>query len=590
MNRKIVSLILAVLLSTGIFFVLVPQSGRASSTPTTLTVGIISPGAITNLNPWEAGGQSAVTTDQLRGLYYLTLLLQAPNGTLMPQLAQSWSANANGSVYTFNLRPNLKWSDGTPLTASDVVYSFRLLQQHPLFDTLNGFIIAPLLQNVTALNTTSVQFTLKHPFSPFLDYASLGKYIVPEHIFSKIANITAYTGSSSPVGDGPYMLVNWTAGATVLHYKANPYFYMGKPKIANLAVELLSPTANIPALLQTGEITLAQPAPSQVAALSGVSHVGISLSPGISIVGSYFDPAGLFMFDDALYPYNITSVRQAIAYAINRSQIVQLALNGYGTPGNQGQLPPSLSQWIPATLPNYTFNPAKARSMLLGLGFKNGSNGYLTFPNGTAWTPKIMDVGGTASSIVSIIVQNLHAAGIDASESVVTIGTIVNALEYGTFDMLLLGTSRPPIPDFVLGVFVTNSVTPVGKQELDYHGWARWSNQTVWNDLNQARNVSAFSQQYALYSNAQQIMAEQVPLIVLYYGQNIWAYSNATIGGWGPAAQGYQFPQAPLLMSLHGPATVSQPNNTYVYYAAAGVIAVLAVIGVAVYVVRKRQR
>ena len=589
MNKKIVSLLIAVLLSTSIFFVLVPESDRASSTPVTLTVGIVSPGAITNLNPWEAGGQSAITTDQLRGLYYLTLMLQAPNGTLMPQLAQSWSANANATVYTFNLVPNLKWSDGTPLTANDVVYSFRLLQQHPLFDTLNGFIVGSLLKNVTALSSTSVQFTLTHPFSPFLDYASLGKYIVPEHIFSAISNITAYTGSSSPVGDGPYLLVNWTPGSTVLHYKANPYFYMGKPKIANLAVELLSPTANIPALLQTGEITLAQPSPSQVAALSGVSHVGVSVSPGISIVGTYFDPAGLFMFDDALYPYNITTVRQALAYSINRTQIVQLALNGYGTAGNQGQLPPSLSQWIPSTLANYTFNPSKARSMLLGLGFKNGSNGYLTFPNGTAWTPKIMDVGGTASSVVSVIVQNLHAAGIDASESVVTIGTIVHALEYGTFDMILLGTSRPPIPDFVLGVFVTNSVTPVGTQELDYHGWARWSNQTVWNDLNQARNVSGFSQQYQLYANVQQIMATQVPLIVLYYGQNIWAYSNATISGWGPAAQGYQFPQAPLLMSLHGPATVATSNNGAVY-AAAGLVVVLAVIAVAVYVLRKRQR
>ncbi len=589
MNKKIMSLLIAVLLSSSIFFVAVPGSSRASSTPVTLTVGIVSPGAITNLNPWVAGGQSAITTDQLRGLYYLTLLLQAPNGTLMPQLAQSWSANANASVYTFNLRPNLKWSDGTPLTASDVVYSFNILKQHPLFDTLNGFVIASLLQNVTAVSTTTVKFTLTHPFSPFLDYAALGKYIVPEHVFSTISNISAYSGSSSPVGDGPYMLVNWTAGATVLHYRANPYFYMGKPKIENLAIELLSPTANIPALLQTGTLTLAQPAPSQVAALKGVSHTGISLSPGISIVGTYFDPAGLFMFDDALYPYNVTAVRQAISFGINRTQIVQLALNGYGTPGNQGQLPPSLSQWIPPNLPNYTFNPGKARSMLLAIGFKNGSNGFLTFPNGTAWTPQIMDVGGTASSIVSVIVQNLHAAGIDASESVVTIGSIVKGLEYGTFDMILLGTSRPPIPDFVLGVFVTNSVTPVGTQELDYHGWARWSNQTVWNDLSQARNVSGFSQQYQLYSNAQQIMATQVPLIVLYYGQNIWAYSNATISGWGPAAQGYQFPQAPLLMSLHGPATVSTSSNGLVY-AAAGLIVVLAVIAIAVYVVRKRQR
>ncbi len=580
------------MLSTA-FFVSASDRATASTSTTstsgTLTVGIVSPGAITNLNPWLAGGQSAITTDQLRGLFYITLLLQAPNGTLMPQLAQSWSSNANATVYTFNLRPNMEWSDGTPLNASDVVFSFNVLLQNPLFDTLNGFLVASLIKKVTALNSTAVRFTLVHPFSPFLQYAGLGKYIVPAHVFSQVSNLSNYTGSANPVSDGPYMLVNWSAGATVLHYKANPHFYLGKPKIENIAVELLSPTANIPALLQTGEITLAQPTPSQVAGLKGQSNIGVSFSPGVSILSTYFDPAGLLMFDDALYPYNVTLVRQAIATSINRTQIVDLALNSYGTAGSQGQLPTSLTQWIPPNLPNYTFNPAKARAMLQSIGFKNGTNGYLEFPNGTAWQPQIMDTGGSASSVVSVIVQNLKAAGIDASESVVTIGSIVKGLQYGNFDMILLGTSRPPIPDFVLGVFVTNSVTPVGTQELDYHGWARWSNATVWNDLNQARNVSSFTQQYNLYANAQQIMAQQEPLVTLYYAQNIWAYSNATIHGWSKVApQGYQFPQAPLLMALGVPSASSgSPVNTT--YLVIGVIAVLAIIGVAVYAVRKRK-
>lgn len=576
----------------GIFVIsglaVVSTGARAASAPV-LTVAIVNSGPITNLNPFYPGGESATAASQLTGLTYLSMLLQAPNGTLMPQLVQTWTINSNGTVFTFNLRPNLKWSDGTPLTANDVVFTFNVFINSPLLDSFNGFIVGTLIQNVTALSATQVQFTLKHPFSPFLQYATLGKVIVPEHIWSKVSNITNYSNTGTPVGDGPFIAQNFASGQSVIHYAVNQYYYGTKPKLGGIAVQILSSSSNIEGLLQTGAITLAQPATSQLSALKGIANMHISLAPGNSIFGTYFDPAGLLMYDNMLYPYNITQVRQALAYAINRTQVVQLGLNGYGTPGSQGQMPPSLTQWIPTNLPNYTYNPTLARNMLLQLGFKNGTNGYLEFPNGTAWTPTIMDTGGANSQIVAVLVQNLQAAGIDASESVVTIGVLVSALEYGNYDMLLLTTSRPPIPDFVLGVFTSNTTTPVGQQELDYHGWTRWSNSTVWNDLQQARSVGNFSGQYALYSEVQSIFATQLPLITLFYGSSIWAYSNATIQGWAPATQGYQFPQAPLVTSLTGPSTTAPANYTLVYVGI-GILVVVIVAVAAVTILRRRQR
>lgn len=569
--------------------IVVSNNAKATTAPV-LTVGIVNPGPITNLNPFYPGGESATAASQLTGLSYLSLLLQAPNGTLMPQLAQSWSVNSNGTVFTFNLRPNMKWSDGSPLTANDVVFTFHVYMNSPLLDSFNGFIVGSLIKNVTAVSTTQVRFTLVHPFSPFLQYASLGKVIVPEHIWSKVSNITNFSNTGTVVGDGPFIPQNFSSDQTVIHYAVNPYYYGTKPKIGGVAVQILSSSSNIESLLQTGAIELAQPATSQLSALKSLPKMHLSLAPGNSIFGTYFDPAGLLMYDNMLYPYNITQVRQALAYAINRSQVVQLGLNGYGTPGSQGQMPPSLKQWIPSSLPNYTYNPTLARKMLLNLGFKNGTNGYLEFPNGTAWTPTIMDTGGANSPIVAVLVQNLKAAGIDASESVVSIGVLVSALEYGNFNMLLLTTSRPPIPDFVLGVFTSNSTTPVGQQELDYHGWTRWTNSTVVNDLAQARQVGNFSGQYALYSQVQSIFATQLPLITLFYGDSIWAYSNATLQGWGPAVQGYQFPQAPLLTSLSGPTTTTPSSNNTPLYAGIGIVVVIVVAVAAIVLSRRRQR
>ncbi len=560
----------------------------ASAAPSSsLTVGLVSAGPIIALNPFFPGGQSAVVISQLTGLIYESLLLQSPNGTLMPQLAKSWSVNSNATVFVFNLRSGLRWSDGTPLNASDVAYTFNVFRSNSLLDAFNGFIVGPLIKNITVLNSTAVEFTLTHPYSLFLEYAGLGKVIVPEHVYSKLQNITSFTNSGSPVGDGPYMLVNWTPGSSVLHFVPNPDYYGVKPKIQNLFVQILSPTANIPALIQTGEIDLAQPSPSQVSALKGMANINVVVSPGISIFGTYFEPAGLLMFDDALYPYNLTAVRQAIAYSINRSQVVELGLDGFGVPGNQGQLPPSLTQWIPPNLPNYTYNPAKAKALLVSAGFKMGSNGYFEFPNGSVWAPTVMDTGGAASSIVSVVVQDLRSVGVDASESVVTLGALVQALEYGNFNMVLLQTSRPPIPGFVLGVFASNVSVPVGQQEPDYHGWTRWVNLTFWDDLQGAQIAGSFTSQYALYSNAQTILASQEPLVTLYYGESIWAYSNASVQGWGPAQVGYQFPQAPLLTSLYVPSQHSSTGGLLVY-AVAAVVIVLVIVGVAILMLRRR--
>lgn len=589
--RLAAAVIVALFIASGLTTVVGNGNASSTSSNSVLTVGVVNPGPIHALNPFFPAGQSSLAVSDLLGVMYLSMLSQDPNGTLSPQLAQSWTVNSNATQFTFNLRPNLKWSDGQPLTSEDVVFTFHAFMSNPLLDAFNGFIVGPLIQNVTAVSATQVRFTLYHSFAPFLQYAGLGKVIVPQHIWSKVSNITNYSNTANPVGDGPFVITNWSPGASVIHYSPNPYYYGPKPKLAGIAVQILSSTSNIASLLETGSLDLAQPVSSQISALKSVSNMNLAQSPGEAVFGTYFDPAGLLLFDNLLYPYNITQVRQAIAYGINRTQVVELGLNGYGTPGSQGQLPPSMTQWIPSNLPNYTFNPSLAKQMLINQGFKLGSNGFLEFPNGTAWTPQIIDTGGATSNIVSVIVQNLRSAGIDASELVVTIGTLVSALQYGNFDMVLLSTNRPPIPDFVLGVFASNTTTPIGQQELNYHGWTRWTNATFWNDLQQARQIGSFSGQYKLYANAQLILATQLPLITLYYSPSIWAYSNATIRGWGPALQGYQFPQATLLTSLSGSASTSSSNGSIIIYAAVGitVIVVMAIIA-AVTLTRRRRR
>lgn len=572
-------------------FALLTGTSTASSGGTTseaLTVGLVSSGPVVTMNPLYPGGQSAILTSQLTGIMYLSLLQQAPNGTLQPQLASSWNVNSNATQFTFNLKPDLKWSNGLPLNTSDIAYTFNLFMNNSLLDAFNGFEVGSLIKNITIVNQTTIIFNLKHSFASFLEYAGLGKVIVPKSQFSTISNLTNYSNSGSPIGDGPYVLENWTPGASVLRFYANPYFYLGKPKLSQVDVQILSSSSNIPSLLSSGSIDLAQPLPSQIASLSGVANISVSIAPGNSIFGTYFDPAYLLMYNNEMYPYNVTAVKQAIAYSINRTEIVHLGLSGQGTIGSQGQLPLSLSSWIPTNLPNYTFNPSKAENILTSLGFKKNSNGFFDFPNGTLWKPNILNTGGVESNIVSIIVQNLQSAGIDAQQETITTGTLVSALEYGNFNMLILETSRPPIPSFVLGVFASNQTTPTGTAELNYHGWTRWTNSTFLNDLNQALLTGNSTLQHNYYSNAQEIAATQLPLITLAYGSSVWAYSNATVHGWNIARSGYQFPQANLLYNLYTSVQPVTTSNNDIYIVA-GVVVAIAIIGGALTYSRRKK-
>ncbi len=571
------------------FLSTVSSANNVSSNNTALTVALVSSGPVVTMNPLYPSGQSAILSSQLTGIMYLSLLQQAPNGTLEPQLASSWSVNHNATSFTFNLRPNLKWSDGLPLNASNVAYTFSLFVNSSLLDSFNGFEVGPLIKSMDVVNQTTIIFTLKHSFAPFLEYAGLGKVIVPETQFSKVSNLTSYSNSGSPVGDGPYVLENWTPGSSILRFYANPNFYLGAPKLSVIDVEILTSDSTIPSLLSSGSITMAQPAPSQLASLKGVANISTSISPGDSIFGTYFDPACLLMYNNELYPYNVTAVKQALAYAINRTEIVSLGLSGQGSVGSQSQLPTSLGSSISPNVPNYKYNPDKAAAILTSLGFKKNSNGYFEFSNGTLWQPTILNTGGVESSVASIIVLNLKAAGIDANQETITTGSLVSALEYGNFNMLILQTSRPPLPSFVLGVFACNQTIPTGSAELNYHGWTRWTNSTFINDLDSALLTGNSTQQLQYYYNAEEIAGTQLPLITLAYGNAIWAYSNSDIHGWELAKAGYQFPQSNLLFDLHGSVSAAKPVD-YLGIIISVVIVAAILGGVFVYWKRKQDK
>ncbi|POB69823.1 peptide ABC transporter substrate-binding protein, partial [Vibrio vulnificus] len=186
----------------------------------TLTVPIINTGFVDNFNPYT-------TKDLLHGVMFEPLMVfNNMTGETDFRLAKSVAYSDDLKTITLKLRDGLKWSDGSPLTAEDVVYSFMLTKDAPAFDQ-KGIWSGKNLQTITAKDATTVVFALNEADSTFV--WNLERYhIVPKHIWSKVADLTTFT-NPNPVGSGPMTVVKYVKPQQ-MELCRNPNYYLeGRP-------------------------------------------------------------------------------------------------------------------------------------------------------------------------------------------------------------------------------------------------------------------------------------------------------------------------------------------------------------------------
>ena len=199
-------------------------SGKTSTNNSMLTISNEN-GAL-----WTCGFNPLNSSDNLLsvGFVYEPLVYVNPlqNGKTTPMLASSWSWGAGNKSLTFTIRPGVKWSDGTPLTAADVAYTFNLMKKYPALD-LTG--VWSVLSSVTATGPYQVTMDFSSVAVPYFYYIADQTPIVPQHIWSTIAN-PATNHDRKPVGTGPYLMSK--CSPSNITYTANPHYWQpGQPKI-----------------------------------------------------------------------------------------------------------------------------------------------------------------------------------------------------------------------------------------------------------------------------------------------------------------------------------------------------------------------
>jgi peptide/nickel transport system substrate-binding protein len=381
----------------------------------------------------------------------------------VPDLATKWTTSSDGKTWTFTVRKGVKFSDGVPLTARDVAYTFnRVLhgktEQASWISYLNG------VTKITAPNATTVVMKLKQPSAtlPLLPIP-----IVPEHVWKHVSESAVKTYTAAPtggkpvVGEGPFRLVEGTANGSTFKFVANPHYWAGRPHIDEVIFQFYKNDDSAIQALLKGEVDFVENITSALAVKKLQSDPGITAhngnSPGFDEIafntGSVDTKTGKPIGNPnpaVLDP----KFRHALGYAVDIPQLLQKVYQGAGLPGTT-IIPPAYKKyhWEPPPGQKMTFNLAKAGQLLDAAGYKKGSNGLRTLPNGKPIGT--LRLAARSDSPTSLNTMNyfkswLGQLGIRSEVSTYSSSQLTDVILKGNYDAFQWGWYVEPDPDSML--------------------------------------------------------------------------------------------------------------------------------------------
>lgn len=515
----------------------------------------------------DPGVLNEMMSDTLGGLFvhqnvYQTLVNLGYDGqSIIPVLAKSWTISPDGLNYTFHLRPGLKWQDGTPFTADDVKFTMDTTVSLPSWAVAYLFSVDHTVVN----DAYNITFVLKSPDAGFLALFAFGSNwglnILPKHLYAG-TNISTNQYNQAPVGLGPYKFVDHTAGQSIT-LAANPDYWGGKPAVDKVVIKVIPQPATALQELQSGDVqyvtTSDNPvAFSQIPPMANISN--IALSRPLNGVLTWF----LYNTKDSVLQ-NAT-LRQAIGYAINRTELAQKAYYGYALGMNGFYLE---GKWFNAAA-ELAYNPAKATQLLDQLGYPQGTC-RLTLE--FAFHPLYgMDVEAQVAK------EQLSKVGICLTLWSGDYATWFAKVHVdGNYQLALRASMVGPEPSMM---WPWLDPTHSGESGSTFF------NNTAMNNLfAQAKATTDAPQRKALYDQVQQILHDYVPVLPLTAIQDVNLWRSDLVRNLGPevGTNRWDLSKAEVISSA-APAALNP------YLIAAAVIIVVAAVGGIVWLRVRKSR
>jgi peptide/nickel transport system substrate-binding protein len=429
------------------------------------------------------------------------LFVTSPAGQLVPWLASSYTVSSDHKTFTFALRPGVKFSNGKPLAAEDVVFSInrsRTNSAGPL--SFLDFAIS----SIKAQGNNAVVFKLSQPWAPFLsDISVFANAILPANFGGQ----SEKAFFSKPIGTGPFTLSGFTPDASSLTLKRNPtYWRTGQPYLDS--VEFLYVDNDNQRVLQAqgGEVDIIDTVPpANVASLRSSSSLSVDLFPAWQV--------DLLVMNEKLPQFADRHVRRAITYAIDRTALVHAASFGTAAPGGSF-FPPSL-QYYSAHTPVLAYSLQKAKAELAKSKFPKG------------FSTKLLIDGGVQkwNTFAQIIKAQLQPLGINVD---------ITPLDHSAFESTFQKLNYEMFIDYAINDI--SDPDEMASFEVDVKNggsqsyWSNYNDPTAIKLVHQAEAEYNSSKRAALYAQIQEIVAEDAPFVPLDYPPYIYAVSKRVNG------------------------------------------------------------
>ncbi|MGZ8481612.1 MAG: ABC transporter substrate-binding protein [Candidatus Limnocylindria bacterium] len=486
-----------------------------------------------SLNPGNGVLAEAYT---LYELVYDTPIAVTSSGEYVPELATEWSASEDGLVWTMTIVEGATFHDGEPLTAQDVAFSIQLYRDTEAFPFLPSY--AAPFSTIEAPDDTTVRLTTEEPLNTFEAYMAF-IYVLPQHIWEGEADPVEFQNAAM-IGSGAFRLVEATQGEFI-ELAANTDYWSTPPNVAGVILRTIDNADARITALTTGEVdAIAEFPATAVSTLQNAEDVTVhvaAVAAGGDLRDVFFNvtteencppDGGVCSGHPALKDI---AVRRALATAIDKQQIIDVATLGTAAPG-LSLVPPGLGAYYGADVEDYAFDVEAANALLDEAGYEDADGDGvreclpdqgcddLTFRFHYA---DDIDTGPREAELLQGMWAEIGVAieiqGLDPD----TLTSI--CCPSFDYDIMMWGWGSDPDPAFLLGVALCGEIetgfSETGYCNAEYD--AMYDAQAVEQD---------HDGRVAIIHDMQRLLIEEVPYVIPYYQQVIEAWRTDTFTGW----------------------------------------------------------
>ena len=437
---------------------------------------------------------------EIASLVYDGLLKYDKNLKLIGNLAKSWNVSSDGQIITFKLRQGVRWHDGHPFTAKDVLFTYQLMVDPHTPTPYAGDFME--IAKAEAPDDFTFRVYYKQPFAPGL--ASWTISILPKHLLSG-KDITKSPLIRHPIGTGPYRFKEWVSGQKII-LEYNPDYFNGRPCIDWYISRVIPDMATMFLELKAGGIDYMGLTPLQYKRQTDTAWFKKNFKKYRYLAASY-----TYLGYNLQCPlFRDKRVRQAISYAINKQEIVDGVLLGLGVVAT-GPYKPDMWAYNPHVR-RYSYNPEKAKKLLAEVGWQDTDGDGILDKDGHPFMFTIITNQGNSNRLntAQIIQYRLGQIGIKVKIRVIEWTAFIKEfINKRRFEATILGWTIPQGPD-LYDVWHSSKDVPGGLNFIGYH------NKELDKLIEEGRHTFNLQERKRCYFRIQEILAEEQPYTFLY--------------------------------------------------------------------------